>query len=157
MGVTPADLLGWAISITPQLANGATAGSVAVAVYFLKKRWESQDAARSATRILYNEIRQNVQRLELGYLDASMQFSRRPPSVEVYIGLLHTGNIRYFDDDVQKNLDDLYCAFRADRDNLPDLLKAVSQDLEELTHASRTHRIRGFLGALGRPKGRRRR
>lgn len=148
--MTAADFFEWVVSLTPYLTNGLVAGSVAIGVYVLKKHLESRGATRSATRILYNEISHNVRHLELKHVDTRYQIERCPPSMEVYLGLLRTGNIRYFDDVAQRKLNHLYCAFQVGRFDLFVLLISTLKDLEQSMSMSCANRLWNFLGAFRR-------
>lgn len=121
-------------------------GTVAIGVYWLKKTLDSRAATRSATRTLYNEIKNNMRHREPDGVDTGVLISRCAPSMQVYLGLLHTGNIQYFDDAVQKKLADLYCAFLTDGDGFFVMSVDVSKDLERLLLPSLMRRIAGALG-----------
>lgn len=124
-----------AISAVP---GGLAAGLVAVWVYAYRKNCEYADNRNDMAEIQANEIRRNMGALELrdkGPLRPSPY--NRLPSLHVYKGLLSSGNIRYFD----SNLQDLLDQIRSDFETSPFALDIArcTKALERLEKVKSSH------------------
>lgn len=92
------------------IVSGIATGLVAMFIYRIQKCVDYKSNTQDNAYILSEEIRRNAKHREPG-LRTSTQTSKMSQKNEVYIGLLHTGNIKYFDADLQEQLDTLYIEF----------------------------------------------
>lgn len=85
--------------------GGLVAGTVAVWVYIWRKNDEYANRRNDVARIQANEIASNMGVL---CMQRGRQLKRaaapRAPTMEIYEGLLSSGNIRYLGDDLQEML-----------------------------------------------------
>ncbi len=116
------------------IIGGVITGVSAVLVYILQKKIERYSNKYSSTSILYDEITRNTGRYESYKPITNIQIIKKSPTSKIYNGLLSTGNIKYFDGDLQSDLEELYDQFEMDFDTSPDseLLKKIYTRLEKM-------------------------
>ena len=101
-----------ASDVISAVPGGLAAGLVAIWVYAYRKNCEYADNRNDMAEIQANEIKRNMSALELwdrGLL--RLRSYNRLPSLHVYKGLLSSGNIRYFDSNLQDLLDQIRSDF----------------------------------------------
>ena len=89
--------------------GGLVAGTIAIWIYAWRKNGEYVDLRNDVARIQANEVASNVEVLHM-YRERQRRVtaSTRPPTMEIYKGLLSSGNIRYLGDDLQDMLAQIY-------------------------------------------------
>lgn len=97
--------------VVGSLFAGAVAGAVAILLYGATKRHENRVNKRDMASILYGEISEFAS--DYGNENAK---SGIKPSTLIYEGLLSSGNIKFFSQDMQRELYSLYVEF--DRSSL---------------------------------------
>lgn len=113
--------------------GGIAAGITAVWVYTYRKNSEYVSNRNDMAVILANEIRRNIRSYDLDHI-RPMPASPydRIPSMDTYKGLVLSGNIRYFSDDVQDMMDNIRSTYEPDR--TPDIIlhKEVLSKLDRI-------------------------
>ena len=92
--------------VAGSLFAGAVAAAVAILLYGATKRHENRVNKRDMAPILYGEISEFVS--DYGNENAKRRIK---PSTLIYEGLLSSGNIRFFSQDMQRELYSLYVEF----------------------------------------------
>lgn len=117
------------------IIGGVSTGISAISVYVVQKRLEHNANRSSYASILYEEIIRNANKYYSIESITSIQILKRTPTNHVYRGLLTTGNIKYFDNNIQNDLEDIYDQFSIDPTESilnPDLLKQILLRLEKM-------------------------
>lgn len=98
------------------IVGGLVAGISAIWLYVYRKNSEYADNRNDVARVLANEIRRNMGMLRhRDRRPLRTNASRRTLSINAYMGLLSSGDIKYFDDGLQDTLDQI----RSDFDENP--------------------------------------
>lgn len=100
--------------------GGVVAGITAVWVYAYRKNSEYVSTRNDMAIILANEIRRNLRSYTLADSRPMQRYRYdRSPSIDTYKGMLLSGNIRYFSDDVQDTMDKIRSSY--ERERSPDI------------------------------------
>lgn len=128
--------------IVDGLWRGIIIGVVGIFLYVWQQKSKEKENKRDMARILRNEINRTLnivpnrdrERIISGKND-------RVPDSRVYSGLLQTGNIRFFSDTIQDELDEWYSFI--DRFQFkkidPDAGIKLIQDLEDMEHKNKAY------------------
>lgn len=128
--------------IVPDASRGITIVVGGILLYAWRKKSKERENKRDMARILRNEINRALnivpnrdrERIASGKND-------RIPDSRIYSGLLQTGNIRFFSDEIQNELDEWYSSI----DNFqfkgidPDAGIKVIRDLENMEHKNKSY------------------
>lgn len=95
------------------IVGGLVAGISAIWLYVYRKNSEYADNRNDVARIQANEIRRNMETLRPRDRRPSTNVARHTPSINTYMGLLTSGDIKYFDDGLQDLLDQIRFDFDA--------------------------------------------
>ena len=125
------------------IIGGIVTGISAMLLYTWKKEVEYNSNKYSSTSILYEEIIRNARRYESHEPITNIQIRKKSPTDKVYHGLLFTGTIKYFNSNLQSDLEELYDQFEMSYDVYLDskLLKRVYRRLEEMKCHSKRYRF----------------
>lgn len=131
------------VFIGDALVRGATIAVVGIGLYVLQKNSKTREDKRDMARILRHEVRRALSIVPSRERERIISDRRdRIPSGKVYSGLLQTGNIRFFSDEVQDNLDEWYLYidnFKFDSID-HDAGLEVMRNLEEMERKNRSYK-----------------
>lgn len=101
--------------IISTIFGGILTGVSAIIIYVFQKHVENKSNKHSTATILHGEVKRI---LDIHNIDESVQIMahmpKRLPTNQIYQGLLHSGNIKYFDGNLQDKLDEMYTIFKID-------------------------------------------
>ena len=123
--------------------GGMLTGISAIIIYIIQKRMETKTNKYNISTILHGEIKRIIKVAKVNEnINSGNEQSRRLPSMEIYQGLLSSGNIKYFSSDLQDKLDEMYTYFKEAPLN-PNLNLGINimSTLEKMIHANRNYRI----------------
>lgn len=119
-------------------------GIISIAILITDKRAETRKMTRDLAHVLCIEIERMMRTGDLDELNyqyvSGIRFNF---GVDVYRGLLRSGNIRYFDTVLQKKLSEIYAMFQVDRlvEEYPRCLLIMEQ-LETIQDKNRGYRYK---------------
>ncbi|MDI1495658.1 MAG: hypothetical protein K8823_966 [Cenarchaeum symbiont of Oopsacas minuta] len=100
----------------------------ALLTYILKKHGDSEQMKRELSSIMYSEIAYNknlvIRHIQFDKLDVITYFH-----TNVYDGVVSSTNIRYFSNELQEQLHDLYHDIKLNNDNCKSKLTPVNLEL----------------------------
>ena len=93
--------------------GGVVAGVFAIMIYKHQKNAVIKTNKYNVSTMLLNEIKRiyHIMYLDVKTFDRNTR-CQRFPKTEIYKGLLNSGDIKYFDDSLQNDLDELYTYFQ---------------------------------------------
>ena len=132
--------------IVKSLINGLVIAAVIMVAYAVQKRWEQSVAEYNVASLMLAEVIKiaGVKSKTHGSDIKTMvdpigvkrtgKLTNKPPTAEIYRGMLNTGNIKYFTADMQRNLAELYDRFTV-MELSPDMQQClhIISDLEQIS------------------------
>ena len=130
--------------IVDDVASGITIASVGIIIYVWQKNYEKRTNKRDMARILRNEISQILQIIPIR--DGGRIVSDKIdvfPNNTIHSGLLLSGNIRFFNDNLQAKLNEWYSSVTGlkitDSDVADDAIKLIVE-LEDMERKNNSYR-----------------
>ena len=136
------------------IVRGVVIVVAGISLYVLQKTFEKKASKRDMARILRNEIKQTLNIVPNKERERTISDeNNRLPDSRIYSGLLQTGNIRFFSDNLQSKLNEWYSVI----DNYwfnddADVGIEIIQDLEDMEHKNRAFLMMLRLNILFRKK-----
>lgn len=122
--------------------RGVIIGVVGILLYGVQKKSKEMENKRDMARILRNEVNRTLSIVPNRDRERIMSGKNdRMPDGRIYSGLLQTGNIRFFSDAIQDELDKWYSfidKFQFKEIN-PDAGIKLIQDLEDMEHKNKSY------------------
>ena len=109
------------------------ASGTAIITYIIKKHTKTKTNRCNISITLHSEIKKLIGVVELNEkINPNKRQRQRIPNMEIYQGLLNSGNIKYLDNNLQDKLNDMYANFKeSSLDSDVDLDTDIRYDLKK--------------------------